>query len=112
MPAQLEIYEEIRAVSGRMVESAQANDWDRLVELERRMTELRGVLETAAESAPLSAVENERKRSLIQQILADDAEVRRHAEPWMAQVRQLLGSQHQRRQVQRAYVAAGEAADG
>jgi flagellar protein FliT len=39
----------------------------------------------------------ERKRELIQRILRDDAEVRRHTEPWMEQVRRFLtGNVHQR----------------
>lgn len=105
MPAQLDLYEEIRALSGRMAESAQANDWDRLVELERRVSDLRDILMADAESSPLSVAENERKRELIQQILEDDAEIRRHTEPWMEHVRQFLGSQGRRRQVQQAYAA-------
>lgn len=112
MPAQLDFYEEIRALSGRMAKLAQANDWDRLIELERRVTELREMLMAGADSAPLSKAENERKRGLIQQILADDAEIRRHTEPWMEHVRHFLGSQYQRRQVQQAYAAGSEPGQG
>lgn len=112
MPAQLDLYEEIRALSGRMAETAQANDWERLIELERRVSALRDKLMADAESAPLSGAENERKLGLIQQILADDAEIRRHTEPWMEHVRQFLGSQSRRRQVQQAYAAASKLGQG
>lgn len=112
MPAQLDLYEEIRALSGRMAETAQANDWDHLIELERRVAALRDTLMADAGSTPLSGAENERKLGLIQQILADDAEIRRHTEPWMEHVRHFLGSQSRRRQVQQAYAAASELGRG
>lgn len=111
MPAQLDLYEEIRALSGRMAEMARANDWDSLIELERRVATLRDALMADA-GAPLSKAENERKCGLIQQILADDAEIRRHTEPWMEHVRQFLGSQSRRRQVQQAYAAGSESGRG
>jgi flagellar protein FliT len=46
------------------------------------------------------------KRTLIQRILDDDAEVRRHTEPWMEQVRQFLGGSARRKQVEGAYGAS------
>jgi flagellar protein FliT len=93
MPAQLDRYEEISALSARMVDAARRRDWDGLVDLERHVAALRDGLISGA--APLvgpaeTAPEMARMRGLIQQILDDDAEVRRHTEPWMEQVRQLL----------------------
>ncbi len=41
--------------------------------------------------AAMVAPEIARKRGLIQQLLDDDAEIRRHTEPWMEHVRKLLG---------------------
>jgi flagellar protein FliT len=49
--------------------------------------------------------ERERKATLIQRILADDAEIRRHTEPWMEQVRQFLGGARKKRQVDQTYGA-------
>ena len=89
MPAQLDRYEEISALSARMVDAARRGDWDGLVDLERHVAALRDGLIPGA--APLvGSAETARMRGLIQQILDDDAEVRRHTEPWMEQVRQLL----------------------
>jgi flagellar protein FliT len=94
MPAQLDRYEEISALSARMVEAARRGDWDGLVDLERHVATLRDGL--VAEAAPVQTDSPEaipeaaRVRVLIQQILDDDAEVRRHTEPWMEQVRLLL----------------------
>ena len=40
---------------------------------------------------------------VIQRILDDDAEIRRHTEPWMEQVRRFLGGRNSRDRVERAY---------
>ncbi len=93
MPVQLDRYQEISALSARMADAARKGDWDELVDLERRVAALRDRLNVDA--MPLAgsleaAPELARMRGLIQQILDDDAEVRRHTEPWMEQVRLLL----------------------
>lgn len=106
MPSQIEIYEQIHALSTRMVEAARANDWDRLIDLERNVVSLRAIL-MAEETNPLDPSEVEQKRRLIQYILQDDAEVRRHTEPWMEQVRRFLGGDARKQRVDRAYGAGG-----
>ena len=93
MPTQIDRYEEISALSARMVDAARRGDWDGLVDLERHVAALRDGL--ISEASPMvgsseALPEMARVRGLIQQILDDDAEVRRHTEPWMEQVRQLL----------------------
>lgn len=105
MPAQIEIYEQMYALSARMVEAARANDWELLVDLERAVASLRETLVNESEGSTIDAFETERKRALIQQILKDDAEVRRHTEPWMEQVRQLLTGNLRKRQIDQAYGA-------
>jgi flagellar protein FliT len=104
MPTQIEIYEDMCALSTRMVEAARAQDWDRLVDLERSVAALRDTL-GEEDGGSLSSEEASRRRTLIQRILEDDAEVRRHTEPWMEQVRQFLGGGARRKQVERAYGA-------
>jgi flagellar protein FliT len=86
----IELYEEIRALSQRMVSAAQANDWTALVELEQTVAMLRDELADSGEKFSLSTPEMLRKHGLIQQILRDDAEIRRHTEPWMERLRHLL----------------------
>jgi flagellar protein FliT len=50
---------------------------------------------------------------LIERILDDDAEIRRHTEPWMEHVRHLLGDNKRLLELQRAYaVATGDPAAG
>ena len=85
-----------------MVEAARSQDWDRLVRLERQVTSLRSAL-MKEEEGSLSPPETERKRALIQHILDDDAEIRRHTEPWMEQLRQFLGDASRRKRVERTY---------
>ncbi len=89
MPAQIEIYEQMCALSSRMVEAARAGDWDRLIDLEQSVEGLRTTLMQDADSASMPC-ETKRRHDLIQRILRDDAEVRRHTEPWMEQVRRFL----------------------
>ena len=105
MPAQIEIYEQMCALSTRMVEAARANDWERLIDLEHSVASLRDTLTKEAESGSTDPRDAERKRDMIQRILKDDAEVRRHTEPWMEQVRRFLSGDVRKRQVDQAYGA-------
>jgi flagellar protein FliT len=113
MASQIDIYQEMSALSARMVAAAQAQDWDSLVALEASVSALRKTLPADDDSTNLDAKERNLKASLIQRILNDDAEVRSHTEPWMEHVRKYLGDSTRRRDVQKAYAAgAGETASG
>jgi flagellar protein FliT len=101
----LALYESMCALSARMAQAAAACDWERLTALEKDCASLARRLEAGEEPPRLSEAEKARKRELILRILADDAEVRRHTEPWMVQVRQLLGGGARARNVRRAYGA-------
>lgn len=104
MSLQLEIYREMHALSQRMVEAARAQDWDRLLSLERAVASLRDKLMAESQEEG-SASEAEEKRRLIRAILADDAEIRRHTEPWMEQVRRYLTGRVNQDRLDRAYGA-------
>ncbi len=109
MLARLEIYEEISGLSSKMADAARANDWEVMTGIERRIAQLRDSLAAdsgADQDAVLGAADIDRTRALIEKILEEDAEVRRHVDPWMAQVRQFLGGQSRRRQVAAAYSAS------
>jgi flagellar protein FliT len=113
MPSQIELYEEMNLLSSRMVEAARRGDWDSLIEIERGVTSLRNTLMATPEDSNAPATDVARRRSLIQCILEDDAEVRRHTEPWMEHVRKYLGDSQRRRDVTKAYsLGAGEPAPG
>lgn len=104
MPSQIELYEQMHALSSRMVEAARANDWDQLVDLEGNVAALRQQLMTE-DGGALAPNEVAQKRRLIQNILQDDAEIRRHTEPWMEHVRQFLSGDTRKQRVDRAYGA-------
>ena len=103
MPSQIDLYQEMSALSASMVEAAQAHEWERLVELEHNVSALRRTLMADDDNAGLDARERTLKAALIQRILDDDAEVRRHTEPWMEHVRQFLGDTRAKRRVDLAY---------
>lgn len=101
----LSLYESLSTISAQMVEAAAACDWDRLVGLEKDCADLARHLEANGEPVRLSDAERTRKADLIRRILADDAEVRRHTEPWLEQVKQFLGGGARERSMRRAYGA-------
>ncbi|MCX7898435.1 MAG: flagellar protein FliT [Rhodocyclaceae bacterium] len=105
MPTQLEIYREMRRLASCMVDAARAQDWDRLIALERNVAALRDQLAREAKEEAGPPEEIEEKRALIRAILADDAEIRRHTEPWMEQVRRYLTGRLNQDKVERAYGA-------
>jgi flagellar protein FliT len=106
MASQIDIYQEMSTLSSRMVDAARANDWNRLIKLEKSVVALRHSLAADDDNSRLTQSEIEAKRALIQRILDDDAEIRRHTEPWMEQVRQFLGGNAQRKPVESAYGAS------
>lgn len=113
MPSQIEIYQEMSALSARMVAAAEAQEWDNLVTLEASVSALRSTLMAEDDGADLTPGELNLKAALIQGILQNDAEVRCHTEPWMEHVRKYLGDSTRRREVQKAYAAgAGEPSPG
>jgi flagellar protein FliT len=104
----LNLYESMSGLSAQMADAARANDWDRLSTLEHQVSDLREQmvhLDPQAPSASLSETERRRKIELIKRMLADDREVRRHTDPWMDGVRQLLGGNVRGRAMRNAYTA-------
>jgi len=102
MASQIDIYQEMSALSARMVEAARAGNWDNLISLEKSVMALRHSLASDDDNNRLTPSEIETKRALIQRILDDDAEIRRHTEPWMERFRQFLGGGAGRKQADRA----------
>ena len=95
-----------------MAEAARANDWPRLSALEREAAALRETARAGADAAAdaaalaaLPAAEAETLRAGIERLLALDAEIRTHADPFLASVRKLLASGRQERAVRNAYGA-------
>ena len=112
----LAAYRSISSITGEMVEAARAGEWDRLTALERHCAALVAqfgavAVQPARLTSRLTSDELRQKAELIHKILADDAEIRRHAEPWMERVQTLLGNAGMERRLRRAYDSdAGEGA--
>lgn len=103
MNDELTLYERMNHLSTQMAKAAAACDWDQLTLLERDCAQIARTLEARAAPTPLSVAERRRKVELIHRILDDDAEVRRHAEPWMEHVRQFLGDGARKNRLRQAY---------
>jgi flagellar protein FliT len=111
MPSQIELYEEMNRFSSRMAAAARAGDWEHLIELERGIRSLRDALLAIADEGSEATTDLARKHSLIQRILEDDAEVRRHTEPWMERILYFLGNGQPHRELHLAPAAGtGESA--
>ena len=108
MPSQIELYEEMNLLSSRMAAAARASDWEQLIELERGIRSLRDALLALSDDGNDAATDLARKHSLIQRILDDDAEVRRHTEPWMERIFYFLGDGSPSHEPQRAAAGSGE----
>ena len=86
------IYEAILTITGQMLKAAQGADWERLITLEHECRGLTKKLMISDENKVLSSDLRQRKQEIIQQILADDAEIRILTQPWMAQLQNILSN--------------------
>jgi flagellar protein FliT len=97
-------YERILEVTGRMLEAARNDDWDRLTELERNCkAEVGRLIAQGDRAAELPDDLRARKAQIVRDVLADDAEIRRLTDPWMAQLEQMIGHVHNERRLVRTY---------
>lgn len=97
-----------------MAEAARANDWERLSALEREAAALReaargntwGAMDDAAALAKLPPADAAELREGIARLLALDAEIRSHTDPFLSSVRKLLSAGRQERALRDAYGAS------
>jgi flagellar protein FliT len=102
----LQTYEAVSAKSGQMVDAAQQGDWDRLAALNSDCKILVDALRRADEGSPRpDRSYTKRKLALMRKVLADDAEIRRHTEPWMTRLQAYLGGAGRQRCAHPAYAA-------
>lgn len=93
-------YKAIADISGRMLNEARANRWDAVFELGAQyhdaVERLRGLDLQSPE-------DREARRSLLTQILDDDANIRRLAMPELERLSALLGNTRRQHRVLRTY---------
>ena len=90
----------------QMADAARENDWDLLESLELEVAALRDQIKTNDRTGICvegDETQRQRKRELILRMLANDREIRRHTEPWMANVRALLAGSAATRTLRKAY---------
>jgi flagellar protein FliT len=96
-------YEQLRALTAAMLQSARGGDWDALVSLEQQCGGLLRPLIDAGGGPNLSVVQQRRKVEVLKAILHEDAEIRLLTNDWMNKLQQFLGSNDRGRMAQRFY---------
>jgi flagellar protein FliT len=91
----IDYYRALEAASFSMLEAAKSDDWDGVVRLEGTCTVLIEQLRFNSTSQNLPAEQRPEKTGIMRRILANDAQIRYLAEPWMAHFeKRLEGMQH------------------
>lgn len=99
----IENYEFLSSITARMRMAATHGEWDQLVELEKQCSQHIEAMKIMDTIMPPDESTRLRKMELIRKILADDAEIRNHTEPWMAQLQRIMHSTGQERRLQQTY---------
>lgn len=79
----LDHYRTIEHTSQKMLEAAQADDWDQVVRLESVCTVLIAGLRRQLLVTPLAPQDQAEKQRILQHILQRDADIRALADPWL-----------------------------
>lgn len=81
----IDFYKAIEASSRKMLEAAQAKDWDGVVRYEGACAVLIEQLRYRSQDQELPPEQRKEKTRIMQRILRNDAQIRILAEPWLAQ---------------------------
>ena len=88
-------YKAIEDSSRKMLEAAQAKDWDGVVRYEGTCAVLIEELRFKSQEHDLLPEHRKEKTVIMQRILRNDAKIRCLAEPWMAQFEHMFEGQPQ-----------------
>jgi len=83
-------YDAIERASADMLAAARIGDWDEVVKLEGACVLLISQLKNAARDRALDREAAKAKSRIMQRILVNDAEIRHLAEPWLADLEQMM----------------------
>lgn len=89
-------YEDVARITAEMLAAARSARWDELVCLEKHCANRVEALRNHEEPVRLPADMRNRKLRMLQQILADDREIRDITEPWMRHLSQVMSSINER----------------
>ena len=96
-------YDRLSRTTGCMLNAAQRNDWERLVELEKDCAGLVAQLSELESDEGLPRGMRVHKQTLIRKVLADDAAIRNITEPWLQQLGTMLGSNRSEQRLLKTY---------
>lgn len=91
----IDYYKAIEDSSRKMLEAAQAKDWDGVVRYEGACAVLIEELRFKSEECELLPEHRKEKTVIMQRILRNDAQIRCLAEPWLAQFEHMFEGQPQ-----------------
>lgn len=97
------VYENVAAITGQMLSAAQASNWDLLVKLEASCTSQAQVITEHSGQVQLADGERQNKARIIQQILANDRQIRDLVEPRMAKLSEMMRYSTTQTKIARAY---------
>jgi hypothetical protein len=98
-------YESLALLTREMHEAAVREDWDGLVAIEQRRSDLVERMKSA-DAVPLpDEASRRRKDEIISAVLEADKEIRRRVEDWLGQLRQDMQSNRQAQRLLKAYGA-------
>ena len=83
-------YDALANLTGAMLVAAKARDWESLHDLEKECGSLATRISKEPVIPKLSGQALAVKVEKLQQILADDREIRMHLEPWMNRLQELM----------------------
>lgn len=99
----IENYEALSAIMEQMRIAATQGEWERMVALEKECSRRVALMKAQDEATTLDENSRRQKLALIRKILADDAEIRNVADPWMAQLQRVIQSTHRERRLLLTY---------
>jgi hypothetical protein len=96
-------YEEALGITERMLACARAAQWDRLVELEKERAGAMATLRLSDPDPGRDAVTRDRKRVILERMIACDEEISVLTQDWMRELRQVLSSVDTTHKLERTY---------
>jgi flagellar protein FliT len=98
----LEQYEAMARASAAMLDAARDHRWDDLVSAEHDCAASVAALRALGETV-LDEAGRRRKYAIIRSVLAQDAEIRTHTQPWLAKLEAFLTGTAASRRLAEAY---------
>ncbi|UCQ12563.1 flagella biosynthesis regulatory protein FliT [Edwardsiella tarda] len=103
LPPLLQAYHQVLALSERMRDLAKQDQWEALIALEvDYITAVSNTAQLMSQSEPTPAQQNQ-LRQIIQQILTNEADVKKQLQARMDELRQLIGNGNRQQALSHAY---------